>query len=601
MEHQQKFLAYKIYFLAMAAEGCLALLLIFWESSEAHNRWLLGYSLPRLLIGAGTAILTLAFFGLAYKAFTDGAWLDRVDAWFASLATNRSHLSILGWAGTGLVLMNIVFWSGASISLPAPIHAFIARFSPLWVWGMLGVLQTLAVLALTSPATRKDVGRAVLVGSLVVVLAVLYWHGAERQLVAVNVMEKFTDQSAYMNFAQKVYESGFRYLGDFNRMPLYPFLQALFYRPEMKDFAFFTQGKYLNLLLSIGLLAGLAAIFRRYFNSLHTLVLILIIAFTVFIFKAGWFQTELLFYFLNFCLFLMMWRLLSKPSLGVAVLAGVVAGLAHLTKASILPGLLIFLVFAALQGTLAWIKGRRAPGEASSAAVTRVRLLTAPIVGLVFLVTVFPYIQNSKRLTGRYFYNVNSTFYIWYDSWEQATQGTRAYGDRVGWPDMPSEEIPSALKYLREHTPGELVERMVDGTEEVMAGMLLSYGYFKYLEIYMGALILAAAFFWERTRERIHSDPLPLLFVLLYFVVYFCLYAWYAPINSGNRLILAQFIPLLFIVSLGLKDLLDDQQVRLMARTANPLTALNLAMLALLAVNIAFLFILRVGSMYGGY
>jgi hypothetical protein len=57
----------------------------------------------------------------------------------------------------------------------------------------------------------------------------------------------------------------------------------------------------------------------------------------------------------------------------------------------------------------------------------------------------------------------------------------------------------------------------------------------------------------------------------------------------------------LFIVSLGLKDLLDDQQVRLMARTANPLTALNLAMLGLLAVNIAFILILRVGRMYGGY
>jgi hypothetical protein len=171
----------------------------------------------------------------------------------------------------------------------------------------------------------------------------------------------------------------------------------------------------------------------------------------------------------------------------------------------------------------------------------------------------------------------------------------------VGWPDMPPEEIPSATKYLREHTPGDIVERMVEGTEEVMAGMILSYGYFKYAWSYLNVLILAAAFYWERTRQRILSDPIPILFVLSYFLVYFWLYAWYAPINLGNRLILAQFIPLLFIVSLGLKDLLDDQQVRLVARTANPLTALNLAMLALLAVNIAFILILRVGRMYGGH
>jgi len=56
------------------------------------------------------------------------------------------------------------------------------------------------------------------------------------------------------------------------------------------------RGKYVNLVLSLGLLVGLAIIFRKYFSWLHSLNLLLIVAFTVFILKAGYFQTELLFF-----------------------------------------------------------------------------------------------------------------------------------------------------------------------------------------------------------------------------------------------------------------------------------------------------------------
>jgi hypothetical protein len=192
METTQRFLVYKIYFLAMAAEGCLALLFIFWEPSEAHSRWLLGYSVPRLLIGAGTAILTLAFIGLTYKAFTDGAWLGRVDAWFEYLAVHRSGLGILAWTCTGLVLLNILFWSGASIDLRRP-SKHSSPASPVVGLGHTGNPANTGCACLTSPSTQ-DLGRAVLVGMLVVIRCpVLAWAG---NTVAVNTMEKFTDQSA---------------------------------------------------------------------------------------------------------------------------------------------------------------------------------------------------------------------------------------------------------------------------------------------------------------------------------------------------------------------------------------------------------------------
>ena len=102
-----------------------------------------------------------------------------------------------------------------------------------------------------------------------------------------------------------------------------------------------------------------------FFSPLHTLNLTLIAGFTVFIFRAGWFQAELLFYFLNFCLFLLFWRLLQRPSLPMALLAGVAAALAYLTKASIVPGLALFAVFAAAQGLWPVLRRRPAPAPIS--------------------------------------------------------------------------------------------------------------------------------------------------------------------------------------------------------------------------------------------
>jgi hypothetical protein len=184
------------------------------------------------------------------------------------------------------------------------------------------------------------------IAGLVLIIAGLYWYGAVEQLVCINTDMHFTDQKAYMDYARNMYESNYTFVGGRNRMPVYPFVQSLFHCPGLTDEEFFIRGKYVNLILSLGLLAGLALVLRPFFHWLHTLNLMLIVAFTVFIFKAGWFQAELLFYFVNFCLFLLMCRLLWQPSWPLAILAGIVAWLAHLTKASILPGLVIFLMLA---------------------------------------------------------------------------------------------------------------------------------------------------------------------------------------------------------------------------------------------------------------
>ena len=440
--------------------------------------------------------------------------------------------------------------------------------------------------------------------ALVLILAGLYWVGAVEQLVRVNTDKEATDQSAYMEYARTMYESNYTVVGGRNRMPVYPFLQSLFYRPGMTDEAFFTTGKYVNLVLSLVLLAGIALIFRHCLRWLHALTLLLIVAFTVFIFKAGYFQVELLFYFMNFCLFWVMWRLLQQTSWQLAIVTGIVAGLAHLTKASILPGLGLFLALAAIKWGGKWGWTTRQSRHPSSPFIPTKALVTyllpLVLVGVSFLLTVFPYINTSKQLFGHYFYNVNSTFYIWYDSWEEAKQGTRAHGDRVGWPAMPPEEIPSMAKYLREHTGQQMVNRVVEGAQAVLFNVVHSYGYLKYIEVYFALLLLTMLYFWRRVYQAVCANPILYLFLALYFGVYLLLCFWYAPIASGNRIILAQFLPFLFTISYGLHKLLLSSQLTLSGYSVYTLDLYNFALLLVVLGDIYLVLTERVGTMYGG-
>jgi hypothetical protein len=297
-------------------------------------------------------------------------------------------------------------------------------------------------------------------------------------------------------------------------------------------------------------------------------------------------------------LFLGMFALLKKPTYGLTILTGITAGLAHLTKASILPGLVTFAVVYGFGLTLDWLRSRQAslPERVELAR----KLLALPLVLVFFLATLYPYISTSKRVFGKYFYNVNSTFYIWYDSWQEARQGTRAYGDRVGWPDMPADQIPSLGKYLREHTLEQIGERFFRGGRLVWKEVSQSYGYLPYVLIYAGLLALAAIACWRQAANIIRADPLPLLFAGFYFSAYLLLYFWYAPIAAGNRLILAQFLPLMFCLSSGLFTLLEGKSIRLAGREVRLLVVVNLALLPLILYGVANVLTDRVGWMIGG-
>lgn len=380
---------------------------------------------------------------------------------------------------------------------------------------------------------------------IILLLLAGYLLGAWFQGAKVNTNPRAHDQSAYMNYAKGLRAEGyFTHEGDRNRMPIYPGLIGLFYRPGMSDETFFRRAKIANVILSLLLLAGTWFILRRWLPRAHTDLLTAIAAFTVFMFKAPYVQCELLFYFLNLCAFVTMWKCLREPTLLRGGLAGLLAALAHLTKAAMLPAVALFGICFLIGRLGSALKKepdarRRLPKEAAVLALFVV----------IFLGVLSPYLATNQRRFGRVFYNVNSTFYVWTDSWDEAMAKTHAHGDARGWPDMPPEEIPSPGKYLREHSAAQIVNRFTTGAKKMLLLAYHTFGYFKYfalcLILCMALLLQERGTVRELTRR---SGRTPLAaFLWLWFIGYFLLYAFYAQISISTRFFLAQFLPVMLV------------------------------------------------------
>ncbi len=216
-------------------------------------------------------------------------------------------------------------------------------------------------------------------------------------------------------------------------------------------------------------------------------------AFGVFLYRAVNAQTEVLFYFISFCGFVLLLRMLIAPRWWLAALGGATMGLAHLTKASVLPALGVWVVVSLAQVICEF----RARAEDGSRTAWR-RLGMLLLVIATFFAVVFPYIQTSKRIYGQYFYNVNSTFVMWCDSSAEGWEFLSAYGDKDKWRELPSDQIPSFRKYWREHSVAQMAHRLIHGLRRVATQNAMPIGYYKFVV----AFVVAAGVLLLRQRQR---------------------------------------------------------------------------------------------------
>jgi hypothetical protein len=231
----------------------------------------------------------------------------------------------------------------------------------------------------------------------------------------------------------------------------------------------------------------------------------------------------------------------------------VLAALAHLTKGAALPLAGIFAAVYLLNEAVTLLRGRgltdpeaRARGLRSSAW----RLAAFAVFAICFLATLYPYISNSKRVFGHYFYNVNTTFYIWYDDWPSASLGTYQHGDGVGWPDMPARDLPSMRKYLRQHSVAQIADRLRGGFADMITVTYQRFWIMKFLVLYAGFTLLLALANRAAFRRMLQDHPAVFLFMALYAIVYLLAIAFYKPISgTTTRMLLAHVMPLMFTLS----------------------------------------------------
>jgi hypothetical protein len=372
-----------------------------------------------------------------------------------------------------------------------------------------------------------------------VVLTIIYIAGAYIYGQHHNPSYVDSDQNAYLNEIRELRDTHYSRITQRSRMPLYLYLQSLLARKGMTSAKLFPRAKLVNLFVSaVGLLA-IYVIASRFLPRIAAENLLLITAFTVFIFRAAYVYAELLYYILFFLAFLLLLRLFFRPNCYLAAIAGVALALAHLTKASTLPALIIFFVI-----------------YIGSALLVRTRiprsLAICAIVLITYLAALSPYLIHSKQAFGHYFYNVNTTLYLWCDSWLEVCNGPKAHGDRRHWPTMPPDQVPSFPKYIHDHGLWHIPVMTAIGAKKLLAEAWNSSGFTKYLVLYgvfttwLIATSRAPFRQWLSRRENAGAAA----FLLTCCAAYFLAISFYVKITQpGMRFMLAMFLPAMFGMS----------------------------------------------------
>jgi hypothetical protein len=395
----------------------------------------------------------------------------------------------------------------------------------------------------------------------VLLILIIYGFQAHTRSRVMSTPAFLGDQSAYLGYARHLYESSYTVVEDRNRMPVYPFLLSLIYRPDLSETEFLLRAQAFTVNLSIFLLLLLFFIFRKFLPALWAVALLAATAFGVFLYRAGKAQTELLFYSISFCAFVLLLRMLIAPRWWLAVLSGATVGLAHLTKASVLPALALWAVV--FLGQILWNLWK--PREVHSANPWRRAALLAVVIA-TFLAVVFPYIRTSKQIYGQYFYNVNSNFVMWCDSSTEGWEFLSAYGDKDKWRSLPPDQLPSLRKYWREHSVAQIAHRIIRGSLNLATQNARAIGYYKFVIALLAAGVFLAARQSRRARQLLAEEPFAAAFCFLFFSVYLLLYAWYDAIINDTRFVLSIFLPFVFAGSILLARLGRDRIVALAGR-----------------------------------
>ena len=429
--------------------------------------------------------------------------------------------------------------------------------------------------------------------------------GGWQHMQTVNDTVYWADQGEYYRYSARVVFTDGAYAGDFNRAPLFNWVQALHYQPGEHPQDFHARSLYVSVALALASLVFIFFVFLRYMRLSLAVLGYMVIAFMFYLFKAPYLQAEVAYYTASFAAFVLMVEMLLRPSWWGAGLLGFTAGVAQLSKSSMLAGLFAFAVVYGLgvvwryrvrSGGRAVVRPDHKPAPhpvgASDGASERDEtdplafipprsrglqssvtarhgasavlqcgekispkncLLMLVLALATFALTILPDALTARAVDGPLLYNVNTSLYIWVDDWEQVKDGIQMERPQNAYPHhLPDDELPSLHNYLARNGVQGLLTQTWEGLQfQVLNHLQTGYGYQHYVLLLGAALVLFPAWAWRQhadwLRARLATVWPVVLFAALFFVGYGLLYSFYVPINPGKRFWQALILPFVWL------------------------------------------------------
>ena len=349
------------------------------------------------------------------------------------------------------------------------------------------------------------------------------------------------DENAYLMHVRSILSAdNYWYLGDRNRMPLFNYYLSFFYNTNLTELENYYNLKTANLLLTC-LLALL--FFLKLNKRFQNKFLFINLSFFILIIPTFALVHQLLvesIFFIGFSLLLIYFEQFFKnPTTKNSIKLGLTAAIVYFLKYT---GLTVFFGISLFTIIFGFIFYKRN------------YLKKFFTVLFTFLVIVSPYLfENYQKFDKHIFYNVNSEFYIWADSWDEIVEGVRANNDRVGWPTMEESELPSFSKYVSEHTLSDVFNRFIFGFKSIGIDYFSLNKLGSHVSIVSISAIILIIYFAirDKTFHLLKPDYLDIITILTVGFILFSS-AFMSYISTGLRYTLPITIPIFLIVFLKL-------------------------------------------------
>lgn len=412
------------------------------------------------------------------------------------------------------------------------------------------------------------------------------------------------DQHAYLNMGRLMRDQGYRKVVPRHRMPGFSFLLSAWSwesdaypidptgsDPRTVGEGYFHRGKVFTIGLACLSLVLLYGICRRFLPVAESHVVTWSFAWLLAVIRAAYVQPEIVFYVLFLWSLILLWRLVVRPRWRLAAGAGLVLAAAFILKSTVVPLIALFLAASAIRAVGRGWRDWRAGTPAAACLVRGLApdLGAALLVPLVFAAVLSPYLWNTHRMHGSFFWDVHSKHYMWME-----TEGEKKFWRGAGISDPgfvppPGREVPSLATYFREHTLAHAGERLRQGWNDTLIMVKKRYaGLYDFIRKWLLPLGLAAApLSWRRVHGWLHRRWIEPLMLAGFFLGYAILYSWYQIIGVGPRLLLALALPAVFFLVLAMHRLVGDRQLTIRGRSLPVRRLVNAASFGFIAVRTA--------------